>query len=67
MIEHPVEDHANAGLVPVANEVTEVVVGAEAGIDLAPQDLLRATGAKAADIDPARYPDLVQEVQNCHG
>ena len=26
-----------------------------------------ADGRSLTDIDPARYPDLVQEVQNCHG
>ena len=26
-----------------------------------------ADGGSLTDIDPARYPDLVQEVQNCHG
>ena len=25
-----------------------------------------ADGGSLTDIDPARYPDLVQEVQNCH-
>ena len=26
-----------------------------------------ADGGSLTDIDPARYPDLVQEVQDCHG